>query len=152
MLSVQKLSWSIGKLTDDVQSILDWLYPVQHCLNFTFFKLFWNWSSGLHSLTSIAYQSNNGLAKHFFSKILQLKCKQSVRVTHWTSPLTRKEGYGGSAIEIINNTRGGIEGKIWERGDWGGGNFKSRMFTHSRFPIQKVVLDELFCFLKCFSL
>ena len=22
-------------------------------------------------------------------------------------------------IEIINNTRGGIEGKIWERGDWG---------------------------------
>ena len=22
-------------------------------------------------------------------------------------------------IEIINNTRGGIEGEIWERGDWG---------------------------------
>ena len=22
-------------------------------------------------------------------------------------------------IEIINNTRGDIEGKIWERGDWG---------------------------------
>ena len=24
-------------------------------------------------------------------------------------------------IEIINNTRGDIEGKIWERSDWGGG-------------------------------
>jgi hypothetical protein len=22
-------------------------------------------------------------------------------------------------IEIINNTRGGIEGEIWERGNWG---------------------------------
>ena len=27
-------------------------------------------------------------------------------------------------IEIINNTRGGIEGKIWERGDWGGGGIQ----------------------------
>ena len=35
-------------------------------------------------------------------------------------------------IEIINNTRGGIEGKIGERGVWGG-KFKSRMFTHSRY-------------------
>ena len=26
-----------------------------------------------------------------------------------------------SCIEIINNTRGDIEGKIWECGDWGGG-------------------------------
>ena len=25
----------------------------------------------------------------------------------------------GMSIEIINNTRGGIEGEIWERGDWG---------------------------------
>ena len=22
-------------------------------------------------------------------------------------------------IEIVNNTRGGIEGEFWERGDWG---------------------------------
>ena len=29
--------------------------------------------------------------------------------------------------------RGGIEGNIWEWGDWGGGGkFKSRLFTHSR--------------------
>ena len=26
---------------------------------------------------------------------------------------------GATNIEIINNTRGGIEGEIWERGDWG---------------------------------
>jgi hypothetical protein len=26
-----------------------------------------------------------------------------------------------SVIEIINNTRGGIEGEIWERGNGGGG-------------------------------
>ena len=35
-------------------------------------------------------------------------------------------------IEIINNTREGIEGKIGERGVWGV-KFKSRMFTHSRY-------------------
>ena len=40
------------------------------------------------------------------------------------------------AIEIINNTRGDIEGKIRGRGDWGG-EFKSRMFTRSRCPRQK---------------
>ena len=43
---------------------------------------------------------------------------------------------GFFTIEIINNTRGGIEGKIGERGVWGG-KFKSRMFTHSRCPRQK---------------
>ena len=32
---------------------------------------------------------------------------------------------GGDGIEIINNTRGGIEGEIWECGN--GGKLKSRM-------------------------
>ena len=31
-------------------------------------------------------------------------------------------GYGHTTIEIINNARGGIEGKIGERDVWGGGN------------------------------
>ena len=43
---------------------------------------------------------------------------------------------GKIVTEIINNTRGGIEGRIGERDDWGG-KFKSRMFTHSRCPRQK---------------
>ena len=34
------------------------------------------------------------------------------------------------SIEIINNTRGGIEGKIGEGAVWAGG-FNFRMFTHS---------------------
>ena len=46
-------------------------------------------------------------------------------------------GYGHTTIEIINNARGGIEGKIGERDVWGGGKFKSRMFTNSRCPRQK---------------
>ena len=39
-----------------------------------------------------------------------------------------------ATIEIINNTRGGIEGRIGERGVWGA---NSSMFTHSRCPRQK---------------
>ena len=59
--------------------------------------------------------------------------------------------YVVTGIEIINNTRGDIEAKIWE-----GGEFKSRMFTHLRCPRQKshfrrVFLLFVFCFLKCFS-
>ena len=46
-------------------------------------------------------------------------------------------GHGHTTIEIINNARGGIEGKIGERDGGGGAKFKSRMFTHSRCPRQK---------------
>ena len=31
-------------------------------------------------------------------------------------------------IEIINNTRAGIEGKIWERSYWGANQRKSNVF------------------------
>ena len=53
-------------------------------------------------------------------------------------------------IEIINNTRGDIEGKIWERGDWGANSSPGCSLIHD-FPGKKVILDEFFCFLKCFS-
>ena len=45
-------------------------------------------------------------------------------------------------IEIINNTRGGIEGEIWERGDWGANSSPVHSFT---------MLDGFFYFLNCFS-
>ena len=35
-----------------------------------------------------------------------------------------------STIEIINNTRGGIEGKIGERDDWGANSSPGCSFTH----------------------
>ena len=54
-------------------------------------------------------------------------------------------------IEIINNTRGNIEGKIWERGDWGANSSPGCSLIHD-VPGKKVILDEFFCFLKCFSL
>ena len=59
---------------------------------------------------------------------------------------------GLKTIEIINDTREDIEGKIWERGDWGGGEFKSRMFTHSRCPRQKSRLRRVFLLFEMFFL
>ena len=46
-------------------------------------------------------------------------------------------------IEIINNTRGGIEGEIWERGDWGQIQVP---YVHSF-----TMLDGFSYFLNCFS-
>ena len=54
------------------------------------------------------------------------------------------------AIENINNTRGDIEGKIRERGDWGANSSPGCSLVHD-VPGKKVVLDEFYCFLKCFS-
>ena len=52
-------------------------------------------------------------------------------------------------IEIINNTRGGIEGKIGERGVWGPIQVPDvHSFTISE--TKKVVLDGLFYFLNCY--
>ena len=61
---------------------------------------------------------------------------------------------GIKTIEIINNTRRDIEGKIWERSDWGGGGdkFKSRMFTHSRCPRQKSHFGRVFLLFEMFFL
>ena len=36
-------------------------------------------------------------------------------------------------IEIINNTRGGIESEIWERGDWGANSSPGYSFIHGFF-------------------
>ena len=53
-------------------------------------------------------------------------------------------------IEIINNTRVDIEGKIWERGYWGANSSPGCSLIHD-VPGKKVILDEFFCFFKCFS-
>ena len=52
-------------------------------------------------------------------------------------------------IEIINNTRGDIEGKIWERGYWGANSSPGCSLIHD-VPGKKVILDEFFCFLNAF--
>ena len=54
-------------------------------------------------------------------------------------------------IEIINNTRGGIEGKIGERDDWGANSSPGCSLIHDVPEIKKVVLDGFFYFLNCFS-
>ena len=56
-----------------------------------------------------------------------------------------------TGIEIINNTRGDIEGKIWERGDWGGANSSRGCSLIHDVPGKKFILDGFFYFLKCFS-
>ena len=43
---------------------------------------------------------------------------------------------GGQSIEIINNTRGGIEGKIGERDDWGANSSPGCSLIHD-FPDKK---------------
>ena len=53
------------------------------------------------------------------------------------------------AIEIINNTREDIEGKIWERGYWGANSSPGCSLIHDA-PGKKVILDEFFCFLNVF--
>ena len=60
-----------------------------------------------------------------------------------------------TGIEIINNTRGDIEVKIWERGDWGGGRIQVpdvHPFTMSqaqkRHFRRVFLLFEMFFFLK----
>ena len=53
-------------------------------------------------------------------------------------------------IENINNAREDIEGKIWERGYWGANSSPGCSLIHD-VPGKKVILDEFFCFLKCFS-
>ena len=52
-------------------------------------------------------------------------------------------------IEIINNTRGDIEGKIWERGYWGANSSPGCSLIHD-VPGKKVILDEFFSFLNVF--
>ena len=52
-------------------------------------------------------------------------------------------------IEIINNTRGNIEGKIWERGYWGANSSPGCSLIHD-VPGKQVILDEFFCFLRVF--
>ena len=54
-------------------------------------------------------------------------------------------------IEIINNTRGGIEGKIGERDDWGGQVQVPDVHSFTMSQTKKVVLDGFFYFLNCFS-
>ena len=51
------------------------------------------------------------------------------------------------SIEIINNTRGGNEGKIGERGVWGANSSPGCSLIHDA-PDKKVVLDGFF---NCFS-
>ena len=58
-------------------------------------------------------------------------------------------GHGGENIEIINNTREDIEGKIWERGYWGANSSPGCSLIHD-VPGKKVILDEFFCFLNVF--
>ena len=60
------------------------------------------------------------------------------------------------SLTIHDDTRGGIVGEIWERGDWGGGqiqvsNVHSFTFTNYDVPDKKCVLDGFFYFLNCFS-
>ena len=55
-----------------------------------------------------------------------------------------------NTIEIINNTRVDIEGKKRERGYWGANSSPVCSLIHD-VPGKKVVLDEFYCFLKCFS-
>ena len=57
---------------------------------------------------------------------------------------------GSKTIEIINNTREDIEGKIWERGYWGANSSPGCSLIHD-VPGKKVISNEFFCFLKCFS-
>ena len=64
--------------------------------------------------------------------------------------LTGTVDFGTYTIEIINNTREDIEGKIWERGYWGANSSPGCSLIHD-VPGKKVILDEFFCFLKCFS-
>ena len=44
-------------------------------------------------------------------------------------------------IEIMNNTRAGIEGKIWERSYWGANQRKSNLFLQKR-PINYDINNE----------
>ena len=53
-------------------------------------------------------------------------------------------------IEIINNTRVAVEGKKRERGFWRANSSPGCSLIHD-VPGEKVVLDEFYCFLKCFS-
>ena len=55
-------------------------------------------------------------------------------------------GENVTIIEIINNTRGGIEGKIGERDDWGANSRPGCSLIHD-VPDKKVVLEGFFnCF------
>ena len=58
--------------------------------------------------------------------------------------------YAFAIIEIINNTRGGIEGKIGKRGVWGANSSPGCSLIYD-VPDKKVVLDGFFYFLNCFS-
>ena len=78
-------------------------------------------------------------------KFSRFNCNSTDRVN-----FGRMDIFNASAIEIINNTRGDIEGKIWERGYWGANSSPGCSLIHD-VPGKKVILDEFFSFWKCFS-
>ena len=55
------------------------------------------------------------------------------------------------AIEIINNTRGDIEGKIWERGYWGANSSPGCSLIHD-VPGKKSHLRRVFQLFEMFFL
>ena len=66
---------------------------------------------------------------------------RSLRIESFrNNKFTRCFHKGKLVIEIINNTRGGIEGKIGERDDWGANSSPGCSLIHD-VPDKKVVLD-----------
>ena len=57
--------------------------------------------------------------------------------------------YVSFTIEIINNTRGGIEGKTGERVVWGANSSPGCSLTHD-VPDKKVVFRQIFLLFKLF--
>ena len=57
--------------------------------------------------------------------------------------------YGDLSIEIINNTRGGIEGEIWERDDWGANSSPGCSLIHD-VPDKKSRFRRVFLLFKLF--
>ena len=58
-------------------------------------------------------------------------------------------GTGVRNIEIINNTRGGIEGEIWERDDWGANSCRGCSLIHD-IPDKKSRFRRVFLLFKLF--
>ena len=57
--------------------------------------------------------------------------------------------YGDLSIEIINYTRGGIEGEIWERDDWGANSSPGCSLIHD-VPDKKSRFRRVFLLFKLF--
>ena len=66
-----------------------------------------------------------------------------INYDYYTRPVyyTKFVLYTIYSIEIINNTRAGIEGKIWERGYWGANQRKSIVFRQKR-PLNYHINNE----------